>query len=380
MFIAVPATIVVLISLYWVKIMVFQPEIPLIIAYQAPQPEATELLADKVKIGMRRPTAPSRSTSRVLASQAYPIVPLPEAVPLPEFDFGDIEGELGSSVGFGGREWTTHQINPPDLSEVEPDTGSFGNLTSHIGGLWGRLYDFKQDRSHKPNEEYLQSNPASRQQLYADYVNSAHRQGFSEASFEPYFQAPAELTLQHLAISLRPASEAPRYYGAEDVMDPQVWMAHYQGTVIVPETGTYRFAGVADDYLSLFIDNQPQLIACWPTLQPLVEPRWRKGKDSHRWATPINDLRLMFGRWIPLKKGQRIKIDLGIGERPGGELGYLLLVQKRREKYATAPDGRPILPLFTVAPFSEKQETLIRESFPNFSFEWDKVPIFSTPR
>jgi len=212
--------------------------------------------------------------------------------------------------------------------------------------------------------------------LFTSYINKIHKKKFAPQSLAPYYRAPNELTLTHLAISTRPANEGPKYFGAQDKVKPKGWIAHYGGKLIVPESGRYRFSGFADDYLSVFIDGRPRLHASWPEIQKQVVQRWSAHRDSEKWLAPIGGQNLVFGDWINLQKGQVIQMDLGLGERPGGKLGFILMVEKKGQRYArTEGDKRPILPIFTTAPFSKEQETAITASFPGYQFDWENTLI-----
>ena len=56
--------------------------------------------------------------------------------------------------------------------------------------------------------------------------------------------------------------------------------------------------------------------------------------------------RCMMGKWVNLSGP--FKIDILVGERPGGQVGGLLLVENRKGKYKKTDYDLPILPLFTV--------------------------------
>ena len=155
-------------------------------------------------------------------------------------------------------------------------------------------------------------------------------------------------------------------------------MAHYSGKVTVPKTGTYRFSGLGDDYLMLMINGRPRLVASWGDIQASVAGRWEPTEPSGRFTSPMPGMPLVFGDWINLKAGEVIDIDLAIGERPGGKVGFVLHVEEKGVSYRKAPNGRPILPLFTTAGFSEEERTRLTAAFGSYEFEWEQVPIFST--
>jgi len=359
-------------ALYLVKIFTINSEPPQITTYHPFTQEQEVIQQEKVTHTQRTPSAPpaSAASARMIAASLSSDV----SIPLPEIsvqDFGNGDGEFGDFGDLGdGQSWATGS----EAQTGNADAGGFGSASG--SGLKGRLYDFKQDRNRKTNAAYVDPN-ADRLSQFVDNVNRIHKKQFSSESLEPYFQAPNELTLTHLAVSNRPAAEGPLYFGAEKDVQPKGWIAHYNGKLIVPETGHYRLSGMADDYLSVFADGKPWLHACWPEVQRGVGQRWRAHRDSTKWTSPIGGQKLIFGPWKKLSKGQVIDIDLGIGERPGGMLGFVLMVEQKGVRYEREKGTkRPILPLFATSHFSEQQQAEITKLFPNFPFEWEKVPVF----
>ncbi len=286
-------------------------------------------------------------------------------------EFPEIEQEIGSV--------SADDFGSAPAQELKEDEGAlfFGSSNLIKGSLTGRLYDFKQTKEREPNARYLDSlTEENGGTAYADIVNSLHKRKFTQTALNGYYKAPKELSLTHLAIPFVSAAEGPRYFGAEKEMQPSGWVAHYSGFITAPEDGRYRFAGISDDYMVVFLNGAPRLIACWPSLQPQVIDRWKPAEDSDKWVTPIGEKKLIYGDWVTMKAGQQIKMDLGIGERPGGYVGFLLLIEKEGAEYRKAKDGRPILPLFTTTIFSEKTQKEVTSKFPTFEFEWEKLSVF----
>ena len=251
---------------------------------------------------------------------------------------------------------------------------AFGSTGSQTSGLRGALYDFKQDK--RGRSVAYRADPVGN---FTQQILQIQKRKFSDSSLRSHFKAPLELTLTHLAIPNSPASGGPQHFGAEGLIQPSGWLAHYSGTVRVPETGRYRFVGMGDDYLTVYVDGRLRLSASWPGVQAGTKGRWEPAEEDE-FNSPIGNQPLIFGDWVSLSEGQAIELDLAIGEVPGGYLGFVLLIQKEGELYSSAPDGRPILPLFTTQPFFPQQEQLIQDSFGDFAFDWQKVPVFSAVR
>lgn len=336
---------------------------PQIIGYVSPTIIDQPITEPITRTLQQRPSPPSAAAYRsIVAATASPT-----SIPIPDFDTDSLssgfgsgddfgEGSIGTGIGTGGS------------------SSRFGSAMSISGSLKGRLYDFKQNRRGRPNDDMdvMSSDP------YFEIVAGIQRRDFSEGSLSRYFKAPKELSLTHLAVPLGPADDAPKFFGAEKSMKPSGWLAHYHGTVVVPSGGRFRFAGIADDYMGLFIDGKTQLITTWPTVNPIVAGRWKPAEDTGRWKSPIEQNPLVFGDWVTLETGQEIQIDLAIGERPGGKIGFLLLVEKEGEEYRRTAEGRPVLPLFSTSLFTEESRADVLEAFPGFEFEWDRLALFPT--
>jgi hypothetical protein len=333
--------------------------------YHPPGERIEEVTQKQIQRVQPKPSSPrsAQSMRNIVSLAASPVsIPIPEIEPV-EFtadlgtmdDFG--EGVIGDGLGMGAG---------------AGGGGGFGTTNPNVGGLRGRLFDFKQTDDKKPNRDYIGS------EIYVEIAERIQRRKFADGAFSKYFQAPLELTLTHLAVPFTAAAEGPRYFGAEELMQPSGWMAHYRGDLVVPETGRYRFVGMGDDYMSLFIDGRLRLVACWPDIQPRLAGRWDAAEESGQWASPVGNQKLLVGDWVSLKKGQIIEMDLGIGERPGGMVGFVLMVEKQGESYAKDDQGRPILPLFTTQPFTPEEVKELQSKYGNYRFEWEKVPVFRT--
>jgi hypothetical protein len=68
------------------------------------------------------------------------------------------------------------------------------------------------------------------------------------------------------------------------------------------------------------------------------------------------------------------RIDIVVGENPGGYVGGLLMLQQEDMPYAKDTKGRPVLPIFTVQPLTPIELTTLR-SVPGWKFDEQHVPI-----
>lgn len=298
------------------------------------------------------------------------------ALPMPLSVLG---GEAGTKMPGDG-----HGLNAPGVgnkpgSGFRPGGGEgfmtpFGTNVAVQGSMPGRFYDFKQTRDGKPTEGYQ----VTRYGDFTSRVSKLQDSGFRELAFRKFFQAPDTLYLTQIAIPLTNANSGPTFFNVADKVKPSGWFVHYQGDVSADRDIIFRFVGTGDDYVSVFVKGLPRMIAAWPSLRAGVSGRWVPSEPiDENAATPLPGGPLVKGDWIKLKKGEKLDLDIGIGECPGGKVGFVLMVEEKGVKYRTAPNGAPVLPLFTTQPITKSSRDRITKDFQNWEFEWEKVPVFS---
>jgi len=336
-------------------------ESPTIVTYAAELKEVDDPQPKKVvQQTQRKPAAPAQNMAKVIAADTA----APTAIPVPDVVVTEPSLQFGDDMDFG-QGW--------GVDDVMGGAGGFGSVDPGSGGLEGYLYDLKQDAKGKALPYDLQVHFQSR-------VNALQRSNFSKSELSKYFRSPTALYLTRLAIPNTPADQGPKLFGAEKHVQPRGWIAHYRGTVVVPKSGSYRFSGIADDYLLVTIDGRPRLHASWPHIQSAVSKGWRPtGPANH--PSPFSPP-LIYGQWVNLRVGQEVLIDIAIGEHPGGHVGFFLQVEEQSVNYRKAANGRPILPLFTTAPFLPEEIEELKKQFGNYEIEFDpdKVPVFRVKR
>lgn len=205
--------------------------------------------------------------------------------------------------------------------------------------LIGKFYDFKQTRSHTA----LSTDQAK---TLREFVAS----GFSPSKLRDFFSPPTLLYATHIFIPNMPAAEAPKAYDVEKEVKPSNWIVHYRGLVAPPSDGTYRFVGVADDYLLVGMDGKMVLSGSRPDFvkgeEAYIPSDW-KPKDAAYPAAVSNNV-LVVGDWIEWKANDFRKLDVVVGERPGGSFMAVLLIEQKGRDYKKSDRGYPILPVFRV--------------------------------
>ena len=160
-------------------------------------------------------------------------------------------------------------------------------------------------------------------------------------------------------------------------------MVHYKGKVKAPRAGRFRFVGVGDDYLSVGVKSRPHLMAPWHNIRQLIVTKSTNSDLDVKRPGPLGAdkaerLRnsLMLGKWFSVRKGEEFDVDIAFGEIPGGNMGYVLMIEEKGVEYKKDANGSPILPPFTVGELHEDDIKKLK-SYPNWQFELDDVPVFS---
>ncbi len=302
------------------------------------------------------------------------------------------------------------------------DLDLFGSSKSRGTGneFIGRFYDLKQTPKHELSEigKLAEENTfnGEAQVLCMQEINKFVRSGMKEAELKDYFSAPKLKYATTFNMPPMLADEAPKAFGVEDQVKPSYWICIYRGQIAAPEDGKYRFVGFADDVLIVRLKRRIVLDACWPehigrmTDWRSPDPESRKFQINRNtygaikgadWKAIFPKLsqgleagegfssvlghiegangeslspdylcaanRLVMGEWINLKKGQRVDMEVLIGEIPGGAFGCRLLVQQKGVSYPMVDSDagqRPVLPVFKTVPVDEKLVSMM-EADPN---------------
>ncbi len=218
------------------------------------------------------------------------------------------------------------------------DMGLFGGNKSMGNELTGTFYDLKQTRYGKPME---MNNPK-----YFEAVRNFSR-SFGESTLKKYYKAPKQKYSISFILPDMPATEAPKVYEAENVQ-PIHWLCHYKGHIAAPETGRYRFWGIADNIMIVRVKNRLVLDA---SDHPGLHSNW-KSSDDRSGRFPMDRQSLIVGDWMMLKKGEPVEMEVVIGEFGGLFHAYLLVEQEGKEYKMVGQ--RPVLPIFKTAPIPEK--------------------------
>ncbi len=180
---------------------------------------------------------------------------------------------------------------------------------------------------------------------------------FAESVYKDVYRLPMRVALSCLWIPPQSADNGPRAFGAEKHMEPKAWAAHYSGTLTPTKNMRCRFIGYFDDMMMVTIDHKVVLEVRWsmkPTDKGPVTG-WKSPDPGFRYTGPQSGCAMIAGDWIDFKKNKSVRIDLICGEKPGGLIGGLLLIEEEGAKYEKRADGSPKYPIFTTIPLSLRQ-------------------------
>jgi hypothetical protein len=298
-------------------------------------------------------TGGASAIAKLMRANATAMIAAPKVETVSSAPLGLGEGEFGVG-GFGS--------GPGGMGSGGGGTGGtlFGRAGGNPGELVGRLYDMKQDRGGKSL-----SYSGSVETFFPPIV-AAGAKHFSEASLADFYEASVKLGFTFLAIPYIDANEGPKAFQAEKEIEPRGWFVHYSGMISPPKPGEYRFVGAFDDALFVYINDKLVLDASWhdSTNDPSVRQNF--GGPSMISSKPV-----WAGKWVKLVGGD--KIDIVVGERPGGFVGGSLLVENQGTNYETRPDGTPILPVFAAVVLGDEDVKRIQAMSYEFA---EETPVF----
>ena len=228
---------------------------------------------------------------------------------------------------------------------------SFGRPTNFEGTLVGQLYDFKRNKDGK----------ARRADYWAD-LRHIVEQKLTSRAFQEVYCVPKKVYLSHLFVPYADAATGPEAFGVGGLMEPTAWVAHYTGQVHPLHSGRYRFIGDFDDVLIVLIDGVVVLEVTWDHSDNVGGATGWTAKENVNTYKCFTGRPFIFGDWVELTSDKPRRIDVLVGERPGGRIGGVLVVQKEGVTYDKASNGFPVLPIFAVSTLSPQEQQRLEEA------------------
>ena len=198
-------------------------------------------------------------------------------------------------------------------------------------GLVGTFYDLKQTPSKKPTKmgvvpgEGVNINGPEAMHYKEAVKRMAH--SWSEGSLAEFYRAAGKLSTTQIFIPQISADEAPKAFGVEKDCVGRRWLIHYEGYVVPPRDGTFRFIGSGDDILVVRWGDRNVLDGSIGFYRP--DP----GANEADNVGPAPVTPLVAGKWITMRKGEAVKMQVLIGECPGGQFSSFLLIEEKGQPY-----------------------------------------------
>ena len=226
------------------------------------------------------------------------------------------------------------------------------------GLLEGYLYDLKQSSSG-------QRMPISPSVFHAKVIEFL-ASGWNPSVLTPYYKSPHALYASSIFIPTLNAKDGPKSFGVEKNVLPKMYLVWYKAEVTPPRSGTYRFVGIADDILVVAVNGQTVLDGALAATAPAV----RKKQTVYSLLNFLPTCSANRGLWVgvpfDVQVGESVKLDILIGEQPGGHSNYFLYLQRDGAYYTKQANGVPLLPVFQLDP-NPIQPVGAPQSFPPFS-------------
>lgn len=337
--------------------------------------QASSDLQHQVRLKKRNKVNQTMPKSRLVSTSMTSAITLPEAPPdmldLPSaslmtgsggkmgdggFGSGGMGGGFGSGLGMGGANGFVGMT-------------LFGKLGGE--GMPGVFYDMKQT----PDRKATALADLASEGDFANVINTAAGKKFSGKGLDQFFHSTQKMSFTYLLIPYMGAGEGPKAFRVEKEVQPRAWMVHYSADVRPPAPGDYRFVGLFDDALVVYVNGKPVLDGSWYPLVDYGEKR-KDAEIRQDFGGPIvpgtGARRCYAGRWV--KMDGLTHIDIVVGERPGGRVGGLLLVQAKKNKYLERPDGTPILPVFSITKPTPEDEARFKD-YTESGFEIQPKPM-----
>ena len=226
-------------------------------------------------------------------------------------------------------------------------TGSgslFGSFAGGSNNFEGAVYDLKIGPNHRGT--------GMNQDAYSRVVSNFVANGWPEAAFAPYYKASKKLYTPAIWIPTVPTPDTATEMHMDNELTPRFWVGWYKAKVIAPQSGKYHFVGFGDDILAVAVNGQLVLDgSLWPVTHAAQHMPWPYA-DWSRICTfhGQNYGKLRVGDSFVVNTIEPIKLDVILGDEPGGFYNAYLMIVDDSKTYQVGPQGVPLYPIFQLGP------------------------------
>jgi hypothetical protein len=203
----------------------------------------------------------------------------------------------------------------------------------------GYFYDLKQTSDRKPTDIAEDESEASlaENRIEPNSINSSPSQNhlkllrsfvkdWDMSLLEGYYKAPKPLYTGQIAIPVSSSQDATAAFNVSTTVRARRWIIIYQAKITPPASGRYRFIGFADDFMVVRINGENVLDASLAETGEGLDPSANVSEDV---GIGPEKYPLKCGAWVDMEAGITMDMQVLIGEGPGGQSGFLLMVQKQ---------------------------------------------------
>lgn len=240
--------------------------------------------------------------------------------------------------------------------------GGMGGKEQISSAFLGTFWDFKRTKDGK-DSQYGAKNPYASPEVLA-LEGRFFTKYWDLVIFSPYYRAKQRLYATCFYMPNCLDKEACHAYDPDGKMGLKEtrWAALYRARVRAPESGRFRFVGVADSVMAVRFNGQNVLSCGLHDLITATMNRWvpdtypeaNKGRELIAYAScdVWNDSMGGFvaGEPFTVKKGEWYDMQVLISEIGGRGFGFCLLIEYLDENNEKkTKDGKPLLQLFRTA-------------------------------
>ncbi len=234
-----------------------------------------------------------------------------------------------------GSEMSGHETAGADVGAGNP----FGTPSASGDALLqGYLYDLKQT----PDHQSTQMDPGKYHIIIKQFVDGR----WDPSLLRNYYKFPKALNTSCIFIPTIHAEDGPKAFGAQNDVQPNMYVVWYKVTASPTQSGTYHFVGQADDILLVRVNGKTVLDACDRPVEDDLRAKQTTFDQTNFNPTWEGDAKAWVGLPFQASAGDPVDIEVIIGEEPGGKSNYFLYIQREESTYQKQSNGSPLLPIF----------------------------------
>lgn len=294
----------------------------------APSPNhATRAVEHRVQMAKKQNTMTAPPVKRIV-SVGLSRITLPTLPAMPT--------SASAPAKMAGIDGATLAAMPGPMGAAASSAGgpvtAFGFREKKTGSLEGHFYDLKQTPSKTPTG--IGDAPGSYER-YNSVLRNFVQGGWNEGVLASYYKAPTVLYANQVYVPIGPSEEAPKTFSVQGQVKPNYWIVLYKGEVTAPRTATFRFIGRGDNTLLVRLRDKTVFDGSWP--EGAILDFSAITDQNALGAARVPGWHLAGGKWFDVQAGQRLPMEILIGDS-GGSFSDFLLIQEKGVTYQNRRD------------------------------------------